>query len=194
MVENIDIKSGWLRNRLSKVIWGAAAIILLLPLVAMQFTKEVTWDLLDFGVAGILLASICSLYELAARKAPNTIYQAASAGALLTLLLLIWINLAVGTIGSENNPANLLYIGVVVVGIIGVITARLKPHGMSRALWGVAITQILVTTIVLTVGVQTESNSSLVEILSINGIFTALWIASAILFRKAGMRRISPNQ
>jgi hypothetical protein len=44
------------------------------------------------------------------------------------------MNLAVGIIGSEDNPANLMYGGVLAVGIIGAIIARFEPHGMARAL------------------------------------------------------------
>jgi hypothetical protein len=33
------------------------AFILMLPLLAMQFTDEVVWDLTDFAVAGALLFS-----------------------------------------------------------------------------------------------------------------------------------------
>ena len=36
--------------------WGAAAALLLLPLVAMQFTEEVNWTVFDFLVFGSMLA------------------------------------------------------------------------------------------------------------------------------------------
>jgi hypothetical protein len=38
------------------VVLVATAFLLLVPLVAMQFTDEVKWDLFDFTVAGMLLA------------------------------------------------------------------------------------------------------------------------------------------
>ena len=47
------------------------AFILLVPLVAMQFTDEVAWDLADFVVAGILLFGAGLAYELIATKAGN---------------------------------------------------------------------------------------------------------------------------
>ena len=46
----------------------ATAFLLLLPLLAMQFTDEVVWDLADFAVAGALLFGAGLTYELVARK------------------------------------------------------------------------------------------------------------------------------
>jgi hypothetical protein len=54
----------------------ATAFILLVPLVAMQFTDEVDWGLADFVVAGALLGGTgLLLHELASRKAGNIAYQ-----------------------------------------------------------------------------------------------------------------------
>ncbi|MFQ5675342.1 MAG: hypothetical protein ACE5G1_05545, partial [bacterium] len=89
----------------------AAAFILLLPLLAMQITDEVVWDLADFAVAGALLVGTGLMYELTARKAGNIAYRAAVGFTLAAALLIVWINLAVGIIGTEDNPANLMYIG-----------------------------------------------------------------------------------
>ena len=55
----------------------AVAFILILPLVAMQFTDEVVWDLADFIVAGALLVGTGLTFELAARMTGNTAYRAA---------------------------------------------------------------------------------------------------------------------
>ena len=47
--------------------WSLAALILLLPLLAMQFTTEVAWDFADFMIFGALLAGAGGAYELAMR-------------------------------------------------------------------------------------------------------------------------------
>ena len=47
------------------------ALVLSLPLVAMQFTDEVVWTLGDFIVVGVLLTVIGVAIELALRKAGN---------------------------------------------------------------------------------------------------------------------------
>ena len=62
------------------------------------------------------------------------------------------MNLAVGIIGTEDNPANLMYGGVLAVGIVGAIIARFQPHGMARALVATALAQALVAVIALIAG------------------------------------------
>ena len=158
------------------------ASILLVPLFAMQFTDEVNWDLLDFIVMGILLFGAGLTYVLISRNSQTIAYRTAVGIAVAAGLLLIWMNLAVGIIGSEDNPANLMYIGVLAVGIIGAIIARFKPNGMSRALFATAFAQGLVAAIVLIAGLSSPANGTS-AILIINGFFIALWIGSALLFR-----------
>lgn len=96
MARNIENGSGRPGNRWSMAIWGTAACLLLLPLVAMQFTDEVNWDRFDFIVIGALLFAACGTYELATRLTSNTVYRAAVGVAVVTAVILIWINLAVG--------------------------------------------------------------------------------------------------
>lgn len=162
----------------------AAAFILLLPLLAMQITDEVVWDLADFAVAGALLVGTGLMYVLAARKAGNIAYRAAVGVALAAALLLVWINLAVGVIGTEDNPANLMYIGVLAVGLIGAVIARFQPHGMARALFATALAQALVAVIALIAGMGYPWSGPL-EIMGLNGFFVALFVGSAWLFRKS---------
>ncbi len=75
---------------------------------------------------------------LKARKPDNTAYKSAVYLALAAALLIVGINLAVGIIVTEDNPANLIYIGVLAVGIIGAVIARFLPHGMVRAMFATA--------------------------------------------------------
>jgi hypothetical protein len=161
-----------------------AAFILMLPLVAMQVTDQVRWGLADFAVAGALLVGTGLLYELAARKAGNVVYQAAVGVALAAALLLIWLNLAVGLIGTEGDRANLMYVGVLAVGIIGAAIARFQPHGMARALFATALAQALVALIALSFELGFPESGPL-EILALNGFFVALFVGSALLFRYA---------
>ena len=72
--------------------------------------------------------------ELAARKTGNTAYRSGVGLALLAAFLLVWVNGAVGIIGSEDNDANVVYYGVLAVGLIGALIARFEPQGMSRAM------------------------------------------------------------
>jgi hypothetical protein len=158
----------------------ATAFILLLPLLA-----EWPWTLADFAVAGALIFGTGLTYVLVAKKAGNIAYRAAVGVALAAAFLLVWVNGAVGVIGTEDDRANLMYVGVLAVGIIGAIIARFQPPGMARALFATALAQTLVAVIALIFGLG-SSLSPPVEILALNGFFVALFVGSALLFRYAG--------
>jgi len=163
----------------------ATAFILLLPLVAMQFTDEVNWSSADFLVAGILLFGAGLTYELLARKSGVVAYRLAVALAVATALLLVWTNLAVGLIGSEDNPANLMYAGVLATLIVGAVIVRFRAGGMARALFATASAQMLVAVIAQVAGL----GSTFV----LNGFFGVLWIGSALLFRRANRPEAMPE-
>ncbi len=76
------------------------ALLLLIPLVAMQFTDEVNWSLSDFVVMGFLLLVTALMCELVMRKVKKVKYQIAICAALLAALFLIWVELAVGIFGT----------------------------------------------------------------------------------------------
>jgi hypothetical protein len=175
MTESVDNTD---ENRRRAVLWGAAALLLLFPLVAMQFSDEVNWTPADFLVFGTMLVCACGAYELATRASANKTYRIAAGVAVATAFILVWANLAVGIIGAAGNPANLMYAGVLAVGLIGASIARLQPRGMARALLATAIAQALVDVIAVV--------SGLGHTFMVTGFFVALWLASAWLFAKAG--------
>ena len=160
----------------------ATAFVLLLPLLAMQITDEVVWSLADFAVAAVLLVGTGLMYELVARKGDSVAYRAAVGVALAAALLLVWLILAVGVLGVEGDPADLMYIGALAVGIIGAVIARFQPRGMARALFATALAQALVTVIALIAGKHRALISSVFQILGLNGLFIALFVGSALLF------------
>jgi hypothetical protein len=170
----------------------ATAFILMVPLVAMQLSDDLAWNLTDFAFAGVLLFGTGITYQLVARRAGDLAYRFAVGGVLAAAFILIWANLAVGLIGSEEEPANLMYLGVLAVGIVGALIARLQSRGMVRALVATALAQALVTVIALVSRMHQYPGSSVFEILGVNGFFVALWVGSAWLFRQAA-RKQSPD-
>lgn len=160
--------------------WATAALILLLPLVAMQFTDEVNWDAADFAFAAVLIIGTGIIFELAVRRVDYLAYRAAVGVALAGTFLLVWVNAAVGIIGSESNDANMMFGGVLAVGLIGAAIARLQAPGMTRVMFAMALAQAFVAVIALTA----EAGGPL-ELLTINGFFVALFAGSALLFRHA---------
>ncbi|MBT8101783.1 MAG: hypothetical protein KJO95_02375 [Gammaproteobacteria bacterium] len=81
----------------SVFVWIALATgaILLIPLIAMQFTSEVNWDETDFFIMGSLLFGMASLFVLAARTVSPR-HRPFIGGMCVALFLYIWAELAVG--------------------------------------------------------------------------------------------------
>lgn len=96
MKTNSDIAA---RNKGIVRILIGTTLILLVPLVAMQFSDEVDWKLPDFIIIGSLLIGTGFLYELTAKKI-RAKYRVAVGVVLLAVLLLIWTELAVGIFGT----------------------------------------------------------------------------------------------
>lgn len=89
-----------MKNKRLVLIILTSILILLIPLIAMQFTDEVNWTLSDFVVAGALLLSTGLLCELAIRKISQKGIKIAVCITLLVILLLMWAQLAVGIFGN----------------------------------------------------------------------------------------------
>jgi hypothetical protein len=85
-----------MHNKRLFIIVLLVALLLLIPLIAMQFTNEVNWTLFDFIVAGVLLLGTGLLGEFVMRKINKIKYRIATCIALMVVLLLIWAELAVG--------------------------------------------------------------------------------------------------
>jgi ASCH domain-containing protein len=77
MAGNTENGSGRHESRWSRAVWSTAALLPLLPALAMPFTEEVAWDLADFVVFAAMLAVACGTYELASRLTHNSACQAA---------------------------------------------------------------------------------------------------------------------
>jgi len=69
--------------------------LLLIPLLAMNFTDEVLWDLPDFVVAGTLFFVTGFVYIFATRKNKNIAYRSVVGIVLIAALMFIWVILAV---------------------------------------------------------------------------------------------------
>jgi hypothetical protein len=165
------------RNRWSLLVWGGAAALLAVPAIAMRFTSEVDWGPEDFVVMGLLLALACGAYELATRLSGNTAYRAGAAIAIVASFLTVWVNLAVGMIGGEDNPANLMFGVVVLIALVGAILARFRPRGVARAMQAAAAAQGAMAVYALVAGEPVAAVAI--------ALFMVPWLLSAYLFVKA---------
>lgn len=148
------------------------------------------WDVLDFTIFGAMLLGVGVVFTLARRRADNTAYRIAVGVALAAAFILVWVNGAVGIIGDESNDANMMYFGVLAVGIIGAIVGRFQPHGMVRALYATALAQAAVAGIALIAGLGSTAPIWPKDILILTGFFVALWLLSAGLFRSAALAQL----
>lgn len=145
------------------------------------------WDALDFAVFFGLLIILGAAWKLAAKVATGNTYRFGVGVALAATFFLVWVNGAVGIIGSADNDANMLYFGVLAVGLIGAIIARFRPQGMAMALIATAIAQVAVAVVALVAGWGTGAPAWPSDVLVITALFAAMWIGAAWLFRRAAL-------
>lgn len=158
--------------------WSLAGLVLLIPLVAMQFTKEVQWTVGDFMFAALLIGLVGTAFELAVRASANGTYRGGAAAALAASFLTVWVNGAVGMIGSEDNSYNLLFLGVILVALAGSILARFRPRGMSLTMFTAAGLQAVLGV----AGMATDVRGGIFATL-----FAGLWLLAAALLRQASL-------
>jgi hypothetical protein len=166
------------------------AAVLAVPAIAMAFnlgipdpgsgTDGVNWGPMDFAIIGVLVLGSGLLYEYASTRAGTVAQRAAVGIAVAAGLFLIWVNLAVGMIGDEGNPANLMYILVLFVALVGAAIARFEPREASIAMFATAGSHALVAVIALIAGLGPT--------LPADAFFIAAWVASGLLFRQASMQ------
>ena len=82
------------------ILLSIVFLLLLIPFVAMQFTNEVNWSVMDFVMAGILLFGASLVIEFVLRKVKSTKHRILLCVIIIVTLLLIWTELAVGIFGS----------------------------------------------------------------------------------------------
>lgn len=113
-------------------------------------------------------------------------YRIAFGVGLAGILLLGWVSGAVGIIGSENQPVNMMYWAVPVIGLIGSLISRFQPRGMALTLFAVALVQFLVPVVALIISPEvSRGNVGVIGVFVTNSIFAVMFVVSALLFRRA---------
>ena len=88
------------QNQRSTLIYSIPFVILSIPLVAMQFTKDVNWTISDFLVMGILLFTTVFTIDFVLKKFKTLKSRLILIVGIVVLLALVWAELAVGIFGS----------------------------------------------------------------------------------------------
>lgn len=187
MTQNTDHTGARRRDPWRTAIWATAAFLLLLPLLAMQFSDEVAWDAGDFVVFGVLLLGAGTVYELAARRTGSVPYRSAVGVAVAAAFILLWVTGGVGIIGNEHDDANLMFFGVLAIACAGSVVARFLPAGMAGAMAVTAAAQVAVGVVALVGGFGATAPVWPLDVIGLTVFFATLWLVSAALFRKAAM-------
>ncbi|QPQ54263.1 hypothetical protein IC614_07785 [Allosphingosinicella flava] len=160
--------------------WGGAAFLLTLPLVA-----GAPWTLSDYVIMGLMLGVAGLVIELAVRTSGNRAYRGGATLAVAASFLLVWVNGAVGLLGSENNPANLLFFGVIAIAAAGSAMAGFRAAGMARAMFAAAAAQAAIGVAALIWPLGSPGYQGIYEAVMGTILFSAFWLGSAGLFRRA---------
>lgn len=173
----------------SKIILRPAivtAVLLMIPLIAMQFTSEVQWTLFDFAIMGALIFGLGFGFEFAASRTGDMKQKIALGIASLATFFLVWINLAVGIIGE--GPINALYLLVFVVGFLGAIITRLRPQGMMYVLFAMAVIPLAVPIIGLFVAMsEMQQTPGIFGVFVLSLFFTVVFAGSGLLYRESAL-------
>jgi hypothetical protein len=174
--------SGWLTDGLMRaVVWGGAALLYLLPVVAYQLT-DLPWTLEDFVAWAVMLGGACAVFELGMRMSRQNFYRAAMAIAAGAAFLLVWVHLAVQIIDVEQDWAMLMFFAPLLIGALGALLARFSATGMAMTLLAMAAAQLLIGVLAYVVS-PTQPEGWI-----FSACLAAAWFTSAQLFRVAARR------
>jgi hypothetical protein len=171
-------------SRWTWLMWGAAAVLLSIPFIAMRFTTEVNWSASDFVVMGVLLAVACGIIELAARRSSDIAYKIGVTAGVGGGFLINWANLAVG---HEHGPYHLFFYGALAIGIAIAAIARFRPAGMVVAMLVTAAALVIVLRLLMVNEADAEGGNLLVTAVA-STMIASPFLLAAWLFRRAARR------
>jgi hypothetical protein len=147
--------------------WGGAALLL-----AVRYVAGFPWTLSDYVVMGAMFAIAGGSIEVAMRSSTDWTHRLGAIVAVLTGFLTVWVNLAVGMIGSEDNPYNFWFGAVLAIAIGGSLLSR-SSISMALILAITALAQALISII----GLAADPRGGVFSL-----AFAALWLLSAGLY------------
>lgn len=168
-----------------RIPWRLIGWAIPVGLLTIPWIAHFPWTAADYIVAATIFAIVGGTFELAVRASGNASYRLGAAAAIATAFLLVWINLAVGIIGSENNPLNLMFFGVIAAAIVGGIVARFRADGMARAMTLAAALQGAIGIGVFLLDAGATEPPGRFGLLLLIEFFAGTWLVSAWFFRKA---------
>ena len=171
-------------GRIKESMFRAALValgLLMAPLVASRFVDGWNWGPGAFVFAYVLFFATALAYELIAVKVNAAAYKAGVGVALVAGFGLGWSNMV--HVADSENPANLLYFSVLLVGAVGAWMAGLKPRGLARTLFVMAL-MLAVISVLLPSGAPPYLARNMGIL---HGVFVVLFAVSGLFFRRAGL-------
>jgi hypothetical protein len=175
-VEGADSRARAVRWRL----WIAAAAIWLSALAATVVFESWNWGAEDFTILAVFLFGGCACVEFVSRFNARRTYIAGFGLILLGMMIMAWINLAVGIIGSEDHPGNRMFLALPAIALMGALLSRFRPRGLAITASALAAGQLAIAIIAYL--------SGMAFIFPMTAAFMTIWMTSAWLFQKAAAR------
>jgi len=171
-------------TQMKKMILCAALValgLLMVPLVASRLVDGWNWPPKAFVLVYVLFFATSLAYALVARRMGAWTYKAGVGLALAAGFGLGWSNMV--HVADSENPANLTYFSVLVVGLIGAALARLQPRGLALTLFAMAATLALIALFL-----PSGAPPYLARNMAIGHVgLVILFTASGLLFRHASL-------
>ena len=169
-----------LAKTMLRVALGALAVWMV-PVVAAQFVKDWHWGVGGFVRVYVLFFLTGMVYAVIARKMRAWAYKAGVGVALVAGFVLGWSNMV--HVADSENPANLWYYSVLVMGFVGACLARLRAPGLARTLFVMAATLALISMML-----PSGAPAYLARNMAIgHAVNVVLFTASGLLFRHASL-------
>ena len=89
-----------IKNKRIILLTLSALLLLSVPLITMQFSEDINWNLSDFLVAAVLLFGAIFSLEIVLKYFKKNPQRIILVAIVLILLILIWMELAVGIFGT----------------------------------------------------------------------------------------------
>ncbi len=140
----------------------------------------------QFLLLGLFGLALFGLFRFLVSRMPENRYYKYGIGLCIVAgFLLFWMNGAVGIIGSENNDANMMYPGLLLLSFLASLAVRFKPRGMVWVMRGSAVALIAIAIIALVFNVGVSGPVWPWDVIWISGFFVALLLFAGWLFQKA---------
>lgn len=168
-----------------RLLWLLPPVLLGVPLVLNW-----PWSNGDFVLAIAMFGTAGGLIELAAWASRSCAYRWAAILAVMAAFLTVWINGAAGILGEEGNPANLMFLAVIVLVAAGALLSGFKALGMARTMAAAASAHIAACIVGFGAGLGAPGAAGLREALLAIVLFAPLWGGSAALFARAALASV----